>query len=186
MVGIVELWLPILLSAVFVFFASFVVHMIVRYHAGDWKQLPGEDKLRAAMREAGLQPGNYMMPYATSPSEMGKPEMIDKFKEGPVGFLLIRPSGAPAMGKQLAQWFVYSVVVGVLVAYVTGRTLGADAEYLQVFRVAGTVAFLTYAGAEPIASIWKGYTWSVTLKHLLDGFIYALLTAGSFAGFWPS
>ena len=32
------------------------------------------------------------------------------------------------------------MVIGVVVAYLTGRTLGPGKHYLQVFRVAGTVA----------------------------------------------
>ncbi len=116
---------------------------------------------------------------------MSSPEIVAKMKEGPVGFLTVLPSGEPAMGKNLAQWFVYSVVIGVLVAYLTGRTLGPGTHYLQVFRVAGTVAFLAYAGATPIASIWFGRKWSTTLKTAVDGLAYALLTAGTFGWLWP-
>ena len=60
-----------------------------------------------------------------------------------------------------------------------------DANYLEVFRVAGTTAFLGYAAAQVQDSIWKGQPWGVTLKHVLDGLIYALLTAGTFGWLWP-
>ena len=90
------------------------------------------------------------------------------------------------MGKSLIQWFIYSLVLGVFVAYVTSRTTGAGAEYLQVFRVAGVAAFLGYAGAEPVAAIWGKRKWSTIGKRIFDGFIYALVTAGAFAGFWPN
>ena len=73
-----------------------------------------------------------------------------------------------------------------LVAYLTGRTIGAGAEYLTVFRVAGTAAFLGFAGASASESIWKAMPWSVTLKHIFDGLIYSLLTAGVFGWLWPS
>jgi hypothetical protein len=99
--------------------------------------------------------------------------------------LFLRQSGAPGMGKNLVQWFVYSVVIGVFVAYVTGRTLGAGATYLAVFRVAGTAAFLAYAAGAPIDSIWRGQTWSATVKAIIDGLVYALLTAGTFGWLWP-
>ena len=94
-------------------------------------------------------------------------------------------SGSPGMGASLIQWFVYCVVMGFLVAYVTGVTTGPGAEYLRVFRVSGAVAFIAYAGALPVASIWGKRKWSTTLKHVVDSFIYAMLAAGSFAGFWP-
>ncbi len=185
MVELTSLWLPILLSAVFVFVASAIIHMALRYHFGDWDRMPGEDAVRAAIRTAGVTPGNYSLPNVGNAAEMRSPETLEKMKEGPVGFLTVLPAGEPAMGKNLAQWFVYTVVIGILVAYLTGRTLGPGTHYLQVFRVAGTVAFLAYAGATPIASIWFGRKWSTTLKTAVDGLAYALLTAGTFGWLWP-
>ncbi len=73
---------------------------------------------------------------------MNSPEMVEKFKRGPIGGITIRPTGVPVMGKFLVQWFVYCIVVGIFVAYLTGRTRPAGTPYLEVFRVAGTSAFL--------------------------------------------
>ena len=142
MVGITTLWLPIVLSAVVVFVASAVMHMVLRYHWNDFTRMPGEERVGEAMRKEGVKPGDYYFPYASCPKDMGAPEMVDKFKQGPVGMVTVLPNGPPAMGKSLVLWFVYTIVVGILAAYVTGRTLGSGAEYLQVFRVAGTAAFL--------------------------------------------
>jgi hypothetical protein len=58
-------------------------------------------------------------------------------------------------------------------------------EYLQVFRVAGAVAFLGYAGAQPVASIWGKRSWGTTLKFVFDGAIYGVLTGGFFGWLWP-
>jgi hypothetical protein len=186
MVGIFSLWLPIVLSAVLVFLVSSVVHMVLRYHRNDYSQASGEANLLEAMRKEGIAPGNYYFPHCASMKEMGSPEMKKKFEQGPVGFLTVLPSGPLKMGKQLTLWFVFSVLVSVVVAYLTGRTVAADAAYLQVFRVAGTVAFVAYAGAEPAMSIWKGQKWSTTAKTMFDGLLYSLVTAGAFAGFWPN
>ena len=57
MVSLTALWLPILLSAVVVFLASAVLHMVLKYHYKDYQKLPDEEGLRAAMREAGVKPG---------------------------------------------------------------------------------------------------------------------------------
>ena len=70
-------------------------------------------------------------------------------------------------------------------AYVTSRTVGAAAgddehQYLTWFRVAGTTAFLAYAGAVVPQGIWKALRWSTVWKEVIDGLIYALLTAGTF------
>jgi hypothetical protein len=185
MVPITALWLPILLSAVIVFVASSIIHMLLPIHKSDYRQLPEEDRVLDTLRAAGVTPGRtYHFPYCTH-KEMKSPEAVERFKRGPVGLLTLIPSGAPAMGKYLGQWFLYCVLIGVFVAYLTGRTLSRDTQYLDVFRVAGPTAFLGYAVAQIQDSIWKGQAWSVTLKHLFDGLIYGLLTAGTFGWLWP-
>jgi Flp pilus assembly protein TadB len=179
-----QLWLPMILSAVIVFVASSLVHMVLTYHRSDYQKLPNEDAVSAAIRTGNAGAGLYMFPHM-SMADMRSPEGVEKFKKGPVGFLTLRRSGAPGMGKNLVQWFIYSMFVGLLVAYVAGRTVAPGAGYLPVFRIGGTVAFLAYAGGAPIDSIWRGQPWSVTFKAIFDGLLYACLTAGTFGWLWP-
>lgn len=186
MVSLTALWLPIVLSAVLVFVASSIVHMVLKYHQSDYSKMPGEEKVLAAMHDAKVTPGHYYLPHCVEPKEMGTPEVREKFERGPVAFVTVLPSGVPSMAKPLVSWFVFCLVIGVFVAYLTGRTTAAGAEYLSVFRVAGTVALLGHAGASAGESIWKGLPWSITLKHTFDGLVYALLTAGVFGWLWPS
>jgi hypothetical protein len=89
------------------------------------------------------------------------------------------------MGANLVQWFLYSVVISVFAAYVTGRVLQPGADYLEVFRVAGTVTFMGYAMALPQFSIWYKRSWATTLRSMGDGLLYALLTGGTFGWLWP-
>lgn len=184
MVPLTALWLPILLSAVIIFVASSLMHMLLTYHRSDYRQLPDEDKLLAALRPAGLKPGLYVFPFCTH-KEMKSAAAIEKYKQGPVGFMTIMPSGPPAMPKFLIQWFVYCLVIGFFAAYLTGRTLPAGTHYLQVFRVAGTAAFLAYGLGHLSNGIWKGQSWSATTKEVIDGLVYGLLTAGTFGWLWP-
>jgi hypothetical protein len=186
MVALTALWLPILVSAVLVFLASAVAHMVLAYHRSDFARLPEEDKVLDALRGAKIPPGAYAFPYANTMKEMGSPEMRAKQERGPVGLLTMRPSGPPKMGKSLGLWFAYCVVVGVFAAYLAGRTLGPGADYLAVFRIAGTVAFLGYAGGELVDTIWKAQSISTTAKGAFDGLVYALLTAGAFGWLWPA
>jgi hypothetical protein len=184
-VGIAALWLPILLSAVIVFAASSVIHMLLGYHNNDYQKVPNEDQARDGLRAAGIPPGDYAMPRADSMKEMSSPEMLKKYDEGPVVVMTVMPNAPMAMGKSLVLWFVYLLVAAVFVAYVAGRTLTGPQEYLTVFRLTSVVAFLTYAGAEAHASIWWGRSWTTTAKNTFDAVIYGLLTGGAFAGFWP-
>jgi hypothetical protein len=184
MVPLTALWLPIVLAAVIVFVASSIMHMFLPYHRSDYQRLPDEDKLTAALRAASLKRGLYIFPYCTH-KEMKSPAMIEKYKQGPVGMLTVFPSGPPAMPKFLGMWFVYCLVIGLFVAYLTGRTVAPGAQYLVVFRVAGTAAFLAYGVGHLVNSIWAGQPWSVTMKHVIDGLIFGSLTAGTFGWLWP-
>lgn len=184
MVPLSALWPPIVLSAVIIFVASSIMHMLLPYHRSDYQRLPDEDKVMAALRSAGLQRGLYVFPFCTF-KEMKSPAMVEKYKQGPVGSITVFPPGPPAMPKFLGQWFVYCLLVSFFVAYLTGHTVAPGTHYLAVFRVAGTAAFLAYGlGALP-NGIWKGQTWSMTMKEVIDGLIYALLTAGTFGWLWP-
>lgn len=185
MVGITALWLPILLSAVIVFVASSVIHMVLGYHKSDVKKVPNEEAARTGLRGADIPPGDYVIPHAPGMKEMGSPEMVRKYQEGPVLLMTVWPNRVPAMGKPLGMWFAYLLIVGVLVAYIAGRSLLGPQEYMTVFRFTSVVAFLAYAGAEAHNSIWWARSWSTTAKNMFDGLVYGLLTGGTFAGFWP-
>src|SRR5438874_5028009 len=89
MVSITALWLPILLSAVIVFVASSVIHMVLPIHKSDYRKLPDEDRVMDALRSVGVTPGRaYMFPFCT-PKDMKSPAVVEKFKRGPVGLLTI-------------------------------------------------------------------------------------------------
>lgn len=184
MVPFAALWLPTLLSAVIVFVASFIMHMVLPYHRSDYHELPEEDKFLASMRPAGLKRGVYVFPYCL-PKDMKSPAVIEKYKQGPVGMLTIMPSGPPAMPKFLVQWFLYCWVVGFFVAYLAAHTLPSGASYLAVFRIVGTAGFLAYGMGNFVNGIWRGQPWSGALKEVIDGLIYGLLTAGTFGWLWP-
>ena len=183
MAFLAELWLPILLSAVFVFIVSSLLHMVLPVHKGDVKKMPNEDAVLEAMRTGGTEPGEYMFPGCDSMEEMATPEMQEKLQRGPVGFMTVVPGFH--MGKSLVQWFAYSLLVGVFVAYLTRFALAPGADYLAVFRVAGTIAVLGYAVGNLPNSIWKGVSWKITAKFVFDGVLYGLVTAGAFAWLWP-
>lgn len=185
MTGLEMLWLPILLSSVLVFVASSVIHMLTPWHKGDYPRLPNEGKVLDALRPLAIPPGDYMMPMASSTKEMASPEFNEKLKQGPVVVMTVLPSGPTPMGRNLALWFAYSLVVSLFAAYIAGRALPPDAHYLQIFRFAGATAFLGYTLALWQMSIWYGRSWRITLKSTVDGLVYALLTAGVFGWLWP-
>lgn len=185
MVALTSLVVPIVLSAVLVFVASSIIHMMTPFHRGDLRTLPREGELQDVLRPFNIPPGDYALPCPESMEGMRSKAFAEKMAKGPVAYMTVRPSGPVAMGSNLVLWFVYSLIVSVLAGYVAGRAVPPGADYLQVFRFAGTTAFIAYAMALPQQSIWWSKSWATTVRSMIDGLVYGLLTAGVFGWLWP-
>lgn len=175
-----ELWMPILVSAGVAWIASAILHMLLPIHKQDYARLSGEESILEALRNQQIAPGEYYFPFSESMKDMHEPEMVEKHKRGPVGFLTVMPSGPPGIGKNLVLWFAYSVLVSVFAAYITSFLTIESAR--EAFRLTGTIAVLGYAVTHIYNSIWKAQLWKTTLKNVFDGIIYGLLTGAVFAG----
>jgi hypothetical protein len=90
------------------------MHMLLPYHQSEYRQLPDEDKVRTALRAAGVKQGLYVLPHTTH-KDMKSPAMAEKYKEGPVGMMTIAPNGPPAMPRFLGLWFAYTLIIGFFV-----------------------------------------------------------------------
>ena len=176
-----DLWLPIVVSAAFVWIAQSIIHMAMPHHKPEWKGMPNEESVTSAMD--GMEPGQYMFPWAGTMADMKKPEFVEKMNKGPRGTVTLWP--APInMGRNLTLMFLFNLVVGVFLAYVGSHTIAGETEYLAVFRVIGAMAFMAYGLGWIPNMIWfgvKGF-WAYTF----DALVYALVTAGTFGWLWPS
>lgn len=179
------LWLPIVLSAVAAFIVSSIIHMVIRWHQSDYRRMPGEDDVMAAIGRANIPLGEYLFPWVDGPAHMKDPDFVAKRTRGPVGMLTVLPSGMPALGGYLGKWFIYALLVSVFAAYIPSRALPPGAAAPQVFRFATTTAFLAYGFAHIQYSIWWGKPWSVTIKNLIDSFLYGAATGAVFVWLWP-
>jgi len=185
MVTLMSLWLPIVLSAVIVFVASSIIHMMFTYHKTDYGKAPNEEDLQDTLRKFSIPPGDYIVPCPGGSAGMKDPKYLEMVKKGPTVVMTVFPSNAFNMGSTLVVWFFYCLAMSVFAAYVTGRAVGPGGSYLTVFRIAGTTAFAAYALALWQDSIWYKRKWSTTFKNTFDGLVYALLTAGTFGWLWP-
>lgn len=185
MTALSSLILPILLSAVGVFLVSSVIHMVTGWHKNDYPKMPNEDQVRAALRPLAIPPGDYMVPRPDSSQEMRSPEFVEKVKQGPVLVVTVMPNAVLSMGTNLALWFVYSLIVSVFAAYMTGHALHPAAPWRAVFRFAGLTAFIGYAVALWQMSIWYRRSWATTFRATVDGVVYGIVTALVFVWLWP-
>ncbi len=181
-----SLWLQVIVSAVVVFVASSILHMVLKYHKADYKSLPNEAAVREAIAKGNPAPGLYFTPHCPDMKQMKDPAIKEKFEKGPVALLTVYPKGAPMLPKHLALWFAFSVFVSFVAAYVARHTLHPGDDGMLVMRITGTVAFAAYALSHVSDSIWKGQPWANTLRALVDGAIYAVLTGLTFRLMWPA
>jgi hypothetical protein len=187
MVGLTQLLVPILVSAVIVFIVSSILHMLLPYHRSDYGRIPKEEGLLDYIRGLNLPSGDYFAPAppeGSTGNPMKDPVFMERAKRGPRVVMTVGP-GFTGMGAQLTQWFVYALIVSFFGAYLASRFLQTGTDYLTVFRLVGTATFMGYGLALPQYSIWYGRKWSTTLKSIFDALIYGCLTAGVFGWLWP-
>ena len=183
---ILDLWMPVLVGTLLAWIASAVIHMALKYHNSDYRQLANEDEVRDAVRSGSPGLGVHAVPYCVDMAEMQHEHVQKKFADGPVAFVTVFPNGMPKMGKLVGQQILYFLVGCVLVAYCATLALSPGAAPLEVFRLVGTVGFVAFGWAQLPFCIWYGHRWSTGLKYLLDALIYGAVVAGAFAWLWPT
>jgi hypothetical protein len=174
-----SLWLPIVLSGVALFFASFLSWMVVQLHKDDWRKVENEDALLNALRPLGLQPGSYAFP-ACDHNQMQSEEFQRKWKEGPCGIMTLFSS--PSMGRNLGLTFLYFLVVSFCLAYLGTMGVPRGTDFLGVFRFFTTAGFLVFLSAMIPQSIWFH---NRIVGHVIESAAFALIVGVLFAAFWP-
>ena len=183
--SLLALWMPILLSAVIVFIVSSIIHSVTPWHKNDYSLMPREAEVMAALRPFNMPPGDYMTPRPMSMEDMKSAEFTAKMAAGPVMITTVLPSGPMNMGRNLGLWFAYLLIVGTVAAFVGTYSLPPYSGYRGVFRIIGVVSFAGYSLALLQMHIWYHRALGSTLRSVLDGILYAALTAGTFGWLWP-
>jgi hypothetical protein len=185
MVGLTELWLPILVSAAAVWIASALAWMLMPHHKGDWKKLPDEDGFLKSLGALNIPSGTYGFPNM-SHADCKDPATKEKFMRGPTGYINIWPANAfSSMGPKMIGSFIVYVVVSVLVAYLCSATLTHESDFSKVFQVAGTSAMMAYCLSRIPNDIWFNTPKRAITTSTVDGIVYGLITGAIFGWLWP-
>lgn len=179
-----HLWLPVLLGTVAVFFASFVCWTVLPHHKSDFQKLPDEGKFTQALRGLGLHPGNYAFPFCGSNAQMKDPEFQKRYAEGPTGCLSVWPP--MSMGRNLGLTFLVQLIATTLIGSLLWTVLKPGQPFGEVFEVGFMAGLLAWCFAFLPNQIWFGQTSGTMVRHILDGVVYAAVTAAIFAGLWPA
>jgi hypothetical protein len=182
MVMLSALWLPILLSTVFVFIAANILWMALPFwHHKDYGRIADSDAIVDKLLDTPT--GQYMLPSLDWGSMNA--EQREAVQKRPGGLLLLRNPMQFNMGLALGSFFIYNLIVMVLIAYISSLALPFGSAYARVFRVAATAGFIAYCFNTISDSIWYGKPWVATLRFMIDGILYGLLIGGTFGWLWP-
>ena len=177
-----NLWLPILLCGIVLFFASFVAWTMMPHRRAEWKKLPAENDFINALRGLNPPPGRYSFPNANDPETRNSPELKEAWERGPCGTLIVW--GRNSMGQNMLWTVVFFIVASACIAYLSWFGLaGKDWTFVNVFRMTGTAGALTYSCAGIPNAIW--FKRSVP-NDIIDGVVYGIITGLIFAFLWPA
>lgn len=183
MTPLMDLWLPILVSAVVVFFASFVAWMVLPHHKPDFQNLRDEGSFLKMMKDAGIGPGVYLFP-GCDPKSLKTEEGKARYQTGPWGVLMMH-KGPAKFGRNLALVLGFYLVVGVFVAYLSHLARAPGADFMGVMRVAGTAGIAAYCLGGIPHGLFFGRTPRAMAVDCLDGIVFGVLTGVVFAWLWP-
>jgi hypothetical protein len=181
---LIDLWLPILIGTIVLWFLSFLAWAILPHHFGDHRKLDDEEALMEFVRQANVQPGNYLFPYCGSSKEQADKRYVERYTAGPRGVLHVY--AMPNMGINMAMTIVYFLVTVLTIGYITHVACppgDAATTFMKVFRIAGTIGVLNYASSGILHRIWfKAKMWT----GILDGVVFGVVLGLVFAFMWPS
>ena len=176
-----SLILPIVLSAVALFIASFLSWMVLQLHKQDWVKLAQEEKFIEAARGCDIPPGSYAFPACGCPEEMKSDEFKKKLEAGPHGIMTV--FGPISMGRNLGLTFVYFLVASFCLAYLTTLAVPPGADFMKVFRFVATAGFMTFYSAIVPHAIWFKCR---IVGHLIESVAFAAIIGAIFAAMWPA
>ncbi len=185
---LLPLWLPILLSAIAIWFISTIASMALPHHKQDWINLPdpptGEDNFMDDLRKRAIPPGNYLFPDFRTPAALKSPKVEQALKQGPVGHLSIWKTPV-TMGDKLLGAFIVHLIVAILIAYLTRLALPTSAPFAKVFQFAATAGILAYSFSSIPSALWFGAYKRTIIASVVDGIVFGLVIGAIFAWRWP-
>lgn len=195
-----HLWLPIVISGVVVWIASFLAWMVVGHHKKDRDAIPGgrEQEFMDTITRMNIGPGNYGFPDFCQHDKLPRKEKMEALKalydRRPMGAL--RVWGEMNMGMNMLLTFLYYLVTSAVIAYLGwaalphGSSTPAAPEngapmFWKVFQVLGTAGILAYCFASFPNDIWFQKKRRAMAMDWIDGIVYGLITGVIFAWLWP-
>lgn len=180
---LLDLWLPILLSTVAVWFASAIFWMVLPHHHKDMGPLPDEDGFIAMIKSMGVKAGSYSFPHCADNASRKDPELMRKWKEGPNGFMTVL--GEVSMARNMVLTVLVNFIITVFVAYISSQARAPGDNFAEVLQITATTGITAYLFGWMGGAIWFGMPKHAWMSNIFDSVAYGLITGLILAALWP-
>ena len=157
------------LAGIVVFFWGAIAHMVLPLGKMGVRLIPNEEPVIGAMRDAIREPGFYFFPgmdMSGQASESEKEVWQSKVRQGPVGVIIIRPSGGEAMSpRQLGTELATNVISALLAAFLLTFIHSGYRGRVLFVTLLGVFGFLTIS--VPYWN-WYGFPTDFTVAEAID------------------
>jgi hypothetical protein len=177
-VSVIDLWLPILVTAIVTHVYSTLAWTALPHHKPEWIKIPDEDAAYPALEK--IPPGQYVFPHASCQKDF-QSEAFQGKQKSRNGMLVIW-NGPVHMGKAILQTLLTYIVVAFVIGYLASIGLTRGAEFMKVLQFVTTAGLLAHIAAKFPFVCW--FRRRIVME-VLDGVIFALLTGVIFAALWP-
>lgn len=180
--SVFDLWLPILLAGVATHVASTLAWMVLPHHKPEWKKLPAEDELLGLLDAHQSPAGQYMFRFCEDSAQMNSDEFKRKLQGGCKGMLVLWDTPLN-MGKAIGLTVAYFLLAAFLIGYIASIAFApGETDKLDIFALVFTAGVLCHALGPYPAAFWFRQKTAMTV---VDGLVFALITAGIFTLLWP-
>jgi len=172
-----------IIGGIVLFMWGAIAWMALPLYSAQFKVLPNEDVVRAALREGVTEPGLFAVPgfdYSKQRQQSDHEAQLNawsqKHREGPLAVVIARPQGEEPMAAVVfLRGFALQVLVAVIAAWLLSRAGASLTSYgtrVQFVTVLGFLASLVIDGAY---WNWFYFPTSYTVTALADHTIGWLL-----------
>ena len=158
-----------LLAGILVFSWGAFAHMVLPLGKMGVHLIPNEEPVIGAMRDTIREPGFYFFPgmdMSRQASESEEQAWQAKVKQGPVGVIIVRPSGGEAMSpRQLGTELATNVVSALLAAFLLTFVRSGYWGRVLFVTLLGVFGFLTIS--VPYWN-WYGFPVDFTAAEAID------------------
>ena len=190
---IASLILPAIVAGVAVFFGSFLIWMVSKWHQEDVRPLPDEAGFLDALKTHAIPRGFYMWPNDT-PEAMKTEAFRERWQKGPWGTINIR-GAAPNFPRNLILTLLVNIGMAFGTAEVIGMVLdGVNLEsgalitcpWCQVFTPALIIGIMAYGFGSLCNDIFFGKQPRFIMTTILDGIVLGGIQALFLMWMWPA